>query len=315
MVRDSPHLSWSVACSRTWASVAGFQITQPQLSAAGPASVFFSHMPAARTISHMDPDRVVCNPKGGFPGALTSGPRSRCPGYPLHQRTRPRLAAPGGDRNLGSLLLAAGLLTVPCRSPAWGFSPPHRVGREAWAPPTKLRGSPTTLNGKGSLESLLLAAGFPRPWWEHSLGSFFSATGFPKSASGSAAQGLSSRPEGDGSHGPEWEPRAGSLLWAKRFPQWGNSSTLRGSYSSGWEQRTGSCLRVDGFLGCRVGSQSEAPPPGCGVPIAQGGNPDWDPLHPVRSWCRRQSARCSRRPNSPPPGRGASSSLRALARR
>lgn len=45
-----------------------------------------------------------------------------------------------------------------------------------------------------------------------------------------------------------------------------------------------------------VESQSKTPPPGCGVPIAQSGNPDWGPVHPVRSWCRRQSARCSRRP-------------------
>lgn len=108
---------------------------------------------------------------------------------------------------------------------------------------------------------------------------------------------------------PEWGPSFGL-----RFPQWGNSSTLRGSYSSGWEQRKGSCLHVDRFLQRWLGSQSEARAPGCGVPIAQGGNPDWGPLHPVRSWCRSQSARCSRRPNSPPPGRGASSSLQGSER-
>lgn len=69
----------------------------------------------------------------------------------------------------------------------------------------------------------------------------------------------------------------------------------------------GSCLRVDGVLRRWVVSQSEAPPPGCGDPIPRGGNPDWDPLYPNQSWYRRQRARCSRRPNSPPPGRGASS--------
>lgn len=69
----------------------------------------------------------------------------------------------------------------------------------------------------------------------------------------------------------------------------------------------GSCLRVDGVLRRWVVSQSEAPPPGCGDPIPRGGNSDWDPLYPNQSWYRRQRARCSRRPNSPPPGRGASS--------
>lgn len=38
----SKQQTWSVASSRTWASVVDFQITQPQLSAAGHASSLLS---------------------------------------------------------------------------------------------------------------------------------------------------------------------------------------------------------------------------------------------------------------------------------
>lgn len=231
------------------------------------------------------------------PASLTA---PRCPRW----GSQPGISPPG----------RAGLPTAPYRSPAWGFSPLHRVGRETCAPPTKLRGishhpgwggqSGVPPPGCGVPTSLveaqsrvpLFSYGVPQVRkWERSLGSLFTVVG------GGVSTGLSGS--------PEWGPSFGL-----RVPQWGNSSTLRGSYSSGWEQRMGSCLHVDGFLRRWVGSQSEAPAPGCGVPIVQGGNPDWDPLHPVRSWCRRQSARCSRRPNSPPPRRGASSSLQGSER-
>lgn len=95
--------------------------------------------------------------------------------------------------------------------------------------------------------SPLLAAGFPRPWWEHSIGSLLLATGFPGPQVGPQPRVSLRDWRGVVSTAPSGSPEWGSLLWAKRFLQWGNSSTLRGSYSSGWEQRKGSCLHVDGF--------------------------------------------------------------------
>lgn len=175
-----------------------------------------------------------------------------------------------------------------------GVSPPSGFPEWEEKPgdsPPRLRGSPNALSGEGSLESLLLASGFPRarvgaqpstlphaarvpPFgygvpqvrkWERSLKSLFTAggEGFP-------------RPRGGAQRRPS--SRLGESHSPKRSPAWGPSSTLRGSYGSDGNRERGSCLHTDGFLRPGVGSQSEAPPPACGVPVAPSGNAPWDPL-------------------------------------
>lgn len=89
MLRDSPHLAWFVALLKNlglWGWVPGH--STPTFCSWACFCLLLSQASCA-TISHMAPDpyQAVCNPKVGFWGALISGPRGRCPGYPLHQRT------------------------------------------------------------------------------------------------------------------------------------------------------------------------------------------------------------------------------------
>lgn len=168
--------------------MAGFRIIQPQLSAAGPASAFLSHMPAARTNSHPPPGPRLC----AIPGEASREPSP--PALPAAARGIRYTCEPDSASlpQVGSLEWGAQRGVPPpgrwgphCPngSTAWGFSSlgvPHRT---EWGPSSGLRGfPPPALSGEGSVESLLLAVGFPRHRWEHSLGqeSFFSAMGSPK---------------------------------------------------------------------------------------------------------------------------------------
>ncbi|XP_021080557.2 collagen alpha-1(III) chain-like [Mesocricetus auratus] len=152
-----------------------------------------------------------------------------------------------------------------------GVSPPSpglptaRSGKGSLGPLLLPWGSPAVLSGEGSLEFILLAAGFPRP----RLG----------------AQPRVPPPGYGVPHGREWERGLGSLSAAGEFPppregaqRGGPFLQANGFLQPGWELRMQSRLRAEGFLGPGVGSQREAPPPGCGVPTAPGGNPACGPL-------------------------------------
>lgn len=138
----------SVACTRTWASVAGFQIIQPQLSAPGPASAFPSHVPAARTNSRPDPDRRA------IPGEASREPSS--PALP---------AAALGIRSTcepdGASLSRVGSLAWGAQT---GVSPPGRGEAHCpgWEPSVGFLLPRDSQSGKKSLGTLLPGCGVPQ---------------------------------------------------------------------------------------------------------------------------------------------------------
>lgn len=147
-----------------------------------------------------------------------------------------------------------------------GVSPPDSEfpnapsGKGSLGPLLLLWGSLAALSGEGSLEFLLLAAGFPRPRLGTPLASFPHAARVP--------------PPGYGvPHGSEWERSLESPLAAGGFPrprvgaqrgvpssrlrgsyspagstEWGPASMLKGSYGPGWDPRVRPLLRAAGFL-------------------------------------------------------------------
>lgn len=199
--------------------------------------------------------------QGRHPGSS----QGSCAGYPLHLQTGRRLAAPSGEPGVGSLLLAAGLLTAPDGSPARGFSSRLRVPqRPEW---------------EGKPGAPPLAVGIPRrPEWGGQSGVPPAGCGVPTAQAGNTASVLPSRCKGPSSRlrGSPWlrvgtQPRvslsgwrvpttpSGSPAWGSLSrlrgsyspagsTEWGPASMLKGSYGPGWDPRVRPLLRAAGFL-------------------------------------------------------------------
>lgn len=118
--------------------MAGFQITQPQLSAAGPASLtgqlrrlsaiwtgtWWCAIPRKACLSpHQRPSRQM--PKVSATPANLTAPR--CPRW----GSQPGIPPPG-----------RGAPTAPHRSPAWGFSSPPQSGKGSLGPSYQALGIP-----------------------------------------------------------------------------------------------------------------------------------------------------------------------------
>lgn len=181
-------------------------------------------MPAACIISHMDTDPATCNPNGGFLGDPHKRPSRQMPRVSATPAnlTAPRCPRQGSQPGIPPP--GRGAPHCPVQEPSVGFlqttelegktgpflpscGDPHHPewGGQSGVPPPGC-GVPTSLVGTRC-----------RVPPAHCKGPSLRLRGSPGPQLG--AQCRVSLHGGGCSHGPEWEPRVGSLLWVKRVPQ------------------------------------------------------------------------------------------------